>query len=226
VSRHPGPGGRPTAVGRLGRAERSPQALAPRRPRARLLWWIGAGAAAVVAAVAVVIAVTVGGRSTPGAGTSSPAGGVAPAVGARAPGGTFTTVSGTARTISSLRGRPAMVWFVASWCPSCQAGTQALASKITAFARMGVRVVELEDYADLGQPGPGIAAFGHRFAGAAYHNPDWTFGVASQALTSAYDPQGFLDIYYLLDSAGRVTYINAAPGSTMSQLLARAARLR
>src|SRR5262249_50715873 len=152
---------------------------------------IGAGGGAVVGAVAVVIAVTVGGRSTPGAGTASPGGGVAPAVGARAPGGTFTTVSGTARTISSLRGRPAMVWFVASWCPSCQAGTQALASKITAFARMGVRVVELEAYADLGQPGPRTAAFGHRFAGAAYHNPDWTFGVASQALTSAYDRKAF-----------------------------------
>jgi hypothetical protein len=86
-------------------------------------------------------------------------------------------------------------------------------------------VVELEDHADLGQTGPGIAALGRQFAGAAYHDPDWTFGVASQALTSAYDPQGYLDIYYLLDSAGHVSYAGSGPGSAIGQILARAARI-
>jgi len=31
-----------------------------------------------------------------------------------------------------------------------------------------------------------------------------------------------VDIYYLLDSSGHIAYINAAPASTMSQLLAHA----
>ena len=90
---------------------------------------------------------------------------------------------------------------------------------------VGVQVAEVEDYADLGQPGPGIAAFARQFAGAAYHDRGWTFGTASRALTRGYNPQGYLDVYFLLGSSGRVAYVNSAPASTMGQLLARAVRL-
>jgi hypothetical protein len=100
-----------------------------------------------------------------------------------------------------------------------------MAGEAARLRAAGIQVVELEDHADLGRPGPDIAALGRQFAGAAYHDQDWTFGVASQALTRAYDPQGYLDIYYLLDSAGHVRYAGSAPGSAMSQLLARAATL-
>lgn len=214
----PSPGGRPS---------RSPQAAGLRRRRARRVRWTIAGAAAAV--LAAVIAVTVilaGGRGGGTAGGTTGSGSASlPAPGPLAPPGSFTTAAGSTRTISSLRGRPALVWLVATWCPSCQAGTQAMAGKIAEFSRMHVRVVELEDYQDLGQPGPDIASFGRQFAGAAYHSPDWTFGTASQAMTQAWNPQGYLDIYFLLDSAGHVTYVNSAPGSTMSQLLDRAARL-
>jgi len=175
-----------------------------------------------VAAVAVAIAVAAGGRNPTAGGTSSAAGGAAPAVGSAAPDGRFTTVSGRTETIASLKGHKSLLWFVATWCPSCQAGTQAMAGQVARLRAEGVRVVEVEDYADLGQPGPAMAAFGRQFAGAAYHDRGWTFGTASQALTRAYNPQGYLDIYYLLDSSGRVDYINSAPASTMSQLLAHA----
>lgn len=218
TARKPGPGGRPS---------RSPQAAALRRRHARPGRWTVAGAAtAALAAVIAVIAVVAGGRG-PGTagGTTGSAGGSLPATGSLAPAGSFTTVTGAARTISSLRGQPTLVWFVATWCPSCQAGTQAMAANIAEFSRIHVRVVQLEDYADLGQPGPDMATFGRQLAGAAYQSPDWVFGVASSALTRAYNPQGYLDIYFLLDSAGHITYVNSAPGSTMSQLLARAGRL-
>ena len=36
-----------------------------------------------------------------------------------------------------------------------------------------------------------------------------------------YNPQGYLDVYFLLGSSGRVAYVSSAPASTMSQLLAR-----
>jgi len=111
---------------------------------------------------------------------------------------------------------------VATWCPSCQAGTQAVAGQAARLRAAGVQVVEVEDHADLGQPGPGIAAFGRQFAGAAYRDPGWTFGTASQAFTRAWNPQGYLDVYFLLGSSGKVAYINSAPASTMSQLLAHA----
>jgi hypothetical protein len=60
---------------------------------------------------------------------------------------------------------------------------------------------------------------------AAYRDPGWTFGTASRALTGAYNPHGYLDVYFLLGSSGKVAYINAAPASTMSQLLAHAGGL-
>jgi len=222
VSRRPGRG-RPLA-GRAGRPGRSPKVQAIGRRRARRLWWIIASGAGVVAAASVVIAATAGGRGTAAGGTSA-AGGAAPAVGSAAPGGSFTTASGRTGTIASLRGHKTLLWFVATWCPGCQAGTHAMAGQAARLRAAGVRVVEVEDYADLGQPGLAMAAFGRQFAGAAYHGPGWTFGTASQALTSAYNPQGYLDVYFLLGSSGRVAYINSAPASTMSQLLARAGGL-
>jgi hypothetical protein len=97
-----------------------------------------------------------------------------------------------------------------------------MAGEAARLRAAGVRVVEVEDYADLGQPGPGIAQFGRQFADAAYHDRGWTFGAASQALTRAYNPQGYLDVYFLLGPSGRVTYVNAAATSTMSQLPAHA----
>jgi thiol-disulfide isomerase/thioredoxin len=178
-----------------------------------------------VATVAVVIAVTASGRHTAAGGTSA-AGGPMPAAGSAAPDGSFTAVSGRTETIASLRGHKTLLWFVTTWCSSCQAGTQAMAGQVARPRAEGVRVVEVENYADLGQPGQAMTSFARQLAGAAYHDPGWTFGVASRALTRAYNPQGYLDIYFLLGSSGRVAYINAAPATTMSQLLARAGGLR
>jgi thiol-disulfide isomerase/thioredoxin len=212
--------GKPVASSR---PSRSPQAVALRRRRARRVRWTIAGAAAAaLAAVIAVIAVVAGGRGT---GTTGSAGGSLPAAGSLAPAGSFTTAAGTTATISSLRGHPVLVWLVTTWCPGCQAGTQAMPADLASLRARGIKVVELEDYADLGQPGPDIASFGQEYAGAAYHSPGWVFGTASQTMTQAYNPQGYLDIYYLLDSAGRIAYINSGPTSTMTQLLAHAGRL-
>lgn len=213
-----------------GRRSRSPQAAWLRRRRARRArrarWTTAGAAAAVLAAAIAVTVITADGRGGGTAGGTTGSGSASlPAPGRLAPPGSFTTAAGSTRTISSLRGRPALVWLVATWCPGCQVGTQAMAAKIAEFSRMHVRVVELEDYQDLGQPGPDIASFGRQFAGAAYHSPGWVFGTASQAMTRAWNPRGYLDIYFLLDSSGRIAYVNSALGSTMSQLLARAARL-
>lgn len=93
-----------------------------------------------------------------------------PAAGARAFAGSFTIMPGRSGSISSPRGRPTLVWLVATWCPSCQAGTQAVASQlISRLARRRVRVVKLEDYAVLGQPGP---AFARQYGGAGFRRWD------------------------------------------------------
>jgi cytochrome oxidase Cu insertion factor (SCO1/SenC/PrrC family) len=227
ASRGPGTAGQPGRAraaasrgpGTAGQPSRSPQAAIARRRRARRGRWLlaGAGAAVLAAVIAVIVTLNSGTRSG-----GTPAG--LPGIGTRAPAGSFTTVSGATRTISSLRGQPTLLWLVTTWCPGCQAGTAQMPAELARLRARGVRIVELEDYADLGQPGPGIAAFAKKYAGAASRSPDWVFGTASLGLTRAYNRQGYLDIYYLLDSSGRIAYINAAPASTMGQLLAHVRR--
>lgn len=145
------------------------------------------------------------------------------AAGLLAPNGSFTTTFGQNISVSSLRGKPTLIWFVATWCTSCQAGTQAMAQNLPTLQKDGVRVVEVELYHDLGQPGQGISSFGRQLAGSQYGNPNWIFASSSASLTQTYDPHAYLDIYYLLNSKGKISYVNASPSSTMPSLLSKAA---
>jgi thiol-disulfide isomerase/thioredoxin len=123
-------------------------------------------------------------------------------------------------TVASLRGRPTLLWFVTTWCTSCAAGTKVMAQEIGRIAASGARVVELENNGDLGQAGPSMGQFARSLAGSAVENPAWILGEASSSLTRTYNPAGYLDIYYVIDTAGDVTYVSSAPASTMGQLLA------
>ena len=192
------------------------------RPRR---WGWAVAAAAVVVIVGVVLAVHA--ASKPGSASGSGASGTAalPKVGQQAPNGTFTTVSGKTVSVTSLRGKPTLMWFVSTWCSSCQAGTATMAQNVPKLAADGVRVVEVELYQDLGQSGPSITDFGKTLAGASYTNPDWTWGISSAALTRTYDPDNYLDIYYLLNAKGQITYVNGSPAATMPQLLSEAGKL-
>lgn len=194
-------------------AGRSPAA---RRTGRRWLWALLGGVAVLTA-----IWVTAAGRRP----QDHAAVGPMPAVGDPAPAGAFTTVEGKTLDVRALRGRPALVWFVATWCPSCQTGTQVLAQKVNDFSGAAVRIVELELYHDLGGQGPDIATFGRQFAGNAYGNPDWTWGTASEGMSFRYDPKGYLDVYYLLDARGVIRYINGSPGTTLGDLSQQVARI-
>ena len=147
------------------------------------------------------------------------------ATGTPAPSGSYTTAAGASGTVAGLKGKATLLWFVTTSCQRCQTGTQALASKIGELASDGVRVVELESAGDLGQQGPSIDVFGKRYAGRAYGSNDWTWGVASKAMTAAYDPGGYDDVYYLVSAAGLITYVNGAPAQTMPALLVAATDL-
>jgi thiol-disulfide isomerase/thioredoxin len=208
--------GRPPEVVRKPANTRRSQQRARRQRARRWRWTIGGGFTAAVA-VAVALGLAASSRT--------PSRPPAAAVGAPAPDGVFSTTRGATETVASLRGRPTLLWFVSTWCPSCQAGTQAMAAQIGRLSAMHVRVVELELAGDLGQAGPTIETFGRQLAGAAYADPDWIFGVASTGLTTTYDPASDLDIYYLIDSSGRIRDVGSSPAATMSQLLSHAAGL-
>lgn len=205
-----------TAPGRVRREAAA--AAAARRRR----WRLGGSGAAVVVAAAVVLGLHFANRPTATPGRPPAA---IPATGHLAPAGTFTTLTGQRVSVASLRGHPTLIWFVSTWCSSCQAGTQAMAQNLAKLQADGVRVAEVELYADLGQSGPSMAQFAKVLAGSQYRNPDWTFGLSSASLTRTYDPQSYLDIYYLLNANGQITYVNGSPGSTMPQLLAAAGQL-
>lgn len=187
----------------------------------RRRWGFGGAGVAIVAVAGVVLGLHVANRSSQTATTPA----VVPAVGDSAPGGTFTTLAGQTVNVASLGGQPTLLWFVTTWCSSCQAGTQLLAANIAKLQADGVRVDEVELYQDLGQSGPSIGSFANALAGAEYGNPNWTFGVSSAPLTRTYDPQSNLEIYYLLNGKGQVTYVNTPLVSTMPQLLAAAKNL-
>ena len=138
----------------------------------------------------------------------------------RAPNGMFTTVHGDAMSISSLRGHPALVWFVVTWgCVSCDASTQSIAQHLATFTAHHVRVVELELAGDLGQPGATMSQYRLAF-GSAANSPDWIWGTASKQLTTTYDPVGVLDQYYLLNGSGRIVLTGRVPASNISSLMA------
>ncbi len=210
---------RPTGAARR-RAE------AQRRKRNRLL--LMGSTALVIVLVALVIALHVANTSSSTSASASGASGSSAAslrVGTAAPNGAFTPLGGMPETVAALRGKPALIWFVTTWCTSCEAGTQTMAQHVTTLAADGVRVVEVENYADLGQSGPSMYAFAKTLAASAFSNPDWTFGEASSTLTHTYNPKAYLDIYYLINARGEITYVNSSPGSTMPQLLSAAKAL-
>jgi thiol-disulfide isomerase/thioredoxin len=196
-------------------ARQTAEAAARRRRR----WRFGSAGAVILLVAAAILGVHFANGSSGSANSASVA---APAAGRPAPNGTFTTLAGQTTDIASLRGQPTLLWFVSTWCSSCRAGTQAMAQNLAALRSAGVHVTEVELYQDLGQSGPSISSFAKALAGTEYGNPDWTFGMSSAALTHIYDPQSYLDIYYLLNAKGQVTYVNSSPGSTMPQLLAAA----
>ena len=139
-------------------------------------------------------------------------------VGAPAPNYGFLAANGSAVSLSSYRGHITVLWLVATWCPSCAQGNEALNQNYQFFKQHGIKIVELELYRDLGYRGPSIASFVNSYAPAAYGNGTIIPALAGYNMTEAYDPKGYLDIYYPLSSDGNVIYISGSPASTLNQL--------
>jgi hypothetical protein len=137
-------------------------------------------------------------------------------------GGPLTLVNGRSTSLTAFRGRPTLVWFVADGCASCAASIPAVGSKLSAFAHADTRVLVLGIYGAFGQGDQArsqLTSFGRAAAGSKFSDPTWTWGVASAKLTTAYDPGGIPDEYFLLDRSGRVVYQGSVPVSTMGSLL-------
>jgi len=77
----------------------------------------------LLAAIALIAAACGGGGSVDGTDphTTVPTSGAAPPDGTPAPNRTFALFDGSAATLADYRGRPVVLNFWASWCPSCVA---------------------------------------------------------------------------------------------------------
>ncbi len=72
----------------------------------------------------------------------------------------FSDLSGASLSLKSYLGQPVVLWWVAAFCTSCSQGTQYFAqSYYSQYHTSGVLLLEIEDYNDLGQPGPSLSSF-------------------------------------------------------------------
>jgi thiol-disulfide isomerase/thioredoxin len=110
-------------------------------------------------------------------------------VGATAPDMTFTTIDGKVHRLAEFRGRPVMLWLFATWCPSCQAGTAAVAEHLTEMEQAGLQIIQLKLYNNLGYSGPSVRDFARAYARPGRSSPNWLWGDASGALSYIYDPR-------------------------------------
>jgi hypothetical protein len=181
-----------------------------------------AGMIAAVLAAVVLAGVWVARRGGPGPAAASAGSHPVAAARSAAAGGTFTLLDGRRETLSALRGHPVMVWFIAGGCASCAVSVPAVGQHLAAFRAARVKVLVLGMYGQFGQGRQAtkdLASFGKAVAGGMFRSPAWTWALASERLTAAFDPSGTPDAYALLDGAGRVVYRNSVPVSTMGALL-------
>jgi hypothetical protein len=187
---------------------------------------VRAGRIGVIALIVLaVVAAGVWAARRGGPAHAAPAAGAASATqsaAAAAPDGSFTMLDGRHATLAALRGRPVVVWFIAGGCASCAVSIPAVGTHLAAFRAARTQILVLGMYGAFGQganQAAQLASFGKAAAGKSFASPAWTWGLASEHLTAAFDPSGTPDAYFLLDAAGHVVYQNSVPVSTMSALL-------
>jgi thiol-disulfide isomerase/thioredoxin len=147
--------------------------------------------------------------------------------GDQAPPMTIYLTNGTTTSLSSFRGRTVLLWMVATWCPGCQETAPIVASQYYSQLRgEGVTILTVEDYNDLGYPGPTVGQFASRYIGDGSNYPGWLFAGTSQSATFAYNPQADLDLWYLISPEGSVAAGGVNLGTSLQEVLSDASNLK
>lgn len=126
-------------------------------------------------------------------------------IGKVAPNIPITLANGTNITLSSLRGHPVVLWFVTTWCTSCQESESILANNgyYNEIHAKGALFVTVELYNDFGQPGPSISDFISQYDSGYPQNKSWQlYGTSNLNATYLYDPKEYLEMYYVISPSG------------------------
>lgn len=133
-------------------------------------------------------------------------------VGDYAPNFTITLTNGTTTTFQKFLGSPVLLYFVATWCPSCTQAEQLLSQQYySELHAKGVTIVIVELYNDLGQSGPSIQQYANQYGGGT-GKPGWFYGTSTQSATYTYDPSANLEAYYLINSSGAIIMTTGSAG--------------
>lgn len=174
-----------------------------RRPSFRKNPGVLFGGVLVLVFVAALAAFSLG-RNAATSGTSpdgSAQGSVA--VGKRFPAFGLTEVGGRPLTISTLEGKPAIVWFTTSYCVPCQVGARTVARLDSELGGDAFNVVVV--FVDPQEPSSALSGWRERYA-----NPDWLVALDSDAALANAVRLVSLDTKFLLDESGTVRNIDYA----------------
>jgi len=134
-----------------------------------------------------------------------------------APDVSFTTISGKEVKLSDYKGKKVMLWFFATWCPTCQAGAQALEENNDQLSNL--QILAVKTYKNAGYNGVSTKDFAQSHVPNSLKYNNWVWGDASLKATQIYNPKNYPDIYYLIDENGNVINVNGAPGATINNII-------
>lgn len=137
-------------------------------------------------------------------------------VGMHAAKGTFTTLDGSQRNLADYRGEKVLLWFVATWCPSCQ--TSAAALRRHHQQLQSLRILAVKMHQNAGYDGPTIREFAEQYAPETLEEDHWTWGRADRETTRRYDPRTVVDIFYLIDEEGIIRTVDRVPTTTINKI--------
>jgi thiol-disulfide isomerase/thioredoxin len=121
--------------------------------------------------------------------------------------------------LRAWRGRKVLLWIFSTWCPSCRVGLHVLAKKEPELRADGLSLVVLENHKNGGYGGPSLETTIARDAPGMSAAPNWTFGHATRAFASVYNPLTYPDIFYLIRPDGTIVRVSSAPASHLGSIL-------
>jgi thiol-disulfide isomerase/thioredoxin len=127
----------------------------------------------------------------------------APAVGKRFPDFSLSEVDGRRLTVSSLTGKPSIVWFTTSYCVPCQVGAREVARLDDELGGDAFDVLVV--FVDPQEPPSALRSWRERYA-----NEDWLVALDEDGALATAVRLVALDTKYLLDGGGTVRDVNYA----------------